>query len=419
LASNALRCRLAVVCIAALVATVAPRADAQLNPVKRLAYDRDTSFNLGGMGLRQIGALIVRRDGYMVAAPQYYYGTAIAIDSAGRKQPWSMEYGRGRDAEVGWVQQMGWSGDSIWVVDAAYEQVALLGKDGKVAYSVAFPSWVRPMWRDRRQYPLFSRMTWLAMYGDGTMLVVPSQIRRLFDTPRYDPDLTLLVRVDRDGRILHTVARVPLMDGRLNLRTGTERKTVNVPFYARTYWRSSSDGERVAVVTPITSDSGAFRVTMLNGQGDTVYSRTYSVPAKRVPKAAVDSFLTTVKEFGRYSELQMRDTVRKLIPVFQSPVVGVTVGLDQSAWVSYRTPTTDVREVDWLVIDAKGDVVGTTVTPRMFRMNAATVDRLWTIENDRTKQTSVIVRYARSSKAVRPARSASGSGSSTPARPRE
>jgi hypothetical protein len=409
------RFRANVVCAAAAVlcAAFAPNVGAQ---AKRLTYARDTSFNLVAMGVRRVSTVLVRKDGYMVVAPEYFYGEALAFDSAGKKQPWSVTFGRGSDSEIGWAQQWGWAGDSVWVVDRMYEQVALLGSDGKIAQSVGFPSWVRPSWGDRRQYPLFSTMAWHAMYSDGSLLVEPSQVRRLFDTPAYDPDQKLLVRIDRDGKILHTVARIPAMDGRLTLRTGAERKVVNIPFHGRSHWKVSSDGERVAVVTPLTSDSGAFRVTMLNSMGDTVYSRRYTVDARRVPTATADSFAANVAAFGRYTKEQMRDTVRKLMAEWGSPVMGVQVGVDHSAWVSFRTPTTATVDAEWMVIDAKGDVVGTTVLLRQFKVIAATVDRIWTVEHDRAKQASLVVRYARSAKAVRPTRSASASASLPPSR---
>jgi len=406
-------------CAVLVLATLtAPRSGAQ---GRRLTYVRDTSLDIvrQGQGGRAVTAL-VRRDGYIVVAPEYFFGEAIAFDSTGKRQAWHVRFGGGGDAEVGFVTAWGWAGDSLWIADNGYRQLALIGGDGKVARSIGFPSWVRPSWSDRRLYPLFSRMNWFAMYGDGTLLVEPYQVRRLFDTPGYDPDQKLLVRIDRDGRILRTVARAPAMEGQLLLRSGTERKTWNVPNYPRSYWKTSTDGERVALVAPIPSDSGAFRVTMVSGQGDTLFARRYSIDAARVSKAAIDSFLTTVKAFGRYSAQQVRDTITKLIPPFRSPVAAVLVGVDHSVWVAIRRPKSAPQQAEWMVMDERGSVVGTTLLPRGLRMTAVSVDHLWSLEPDRVKQTSTIVRYRRAGPTgALPARSASSSGSSSPARPRE
>ena len=402
----------------ALAALCAVPAGAQ---ARRLTYVRDTSLDLvrQGQGGRTVMALI-RRDGYMIVAPEYFFGEATAFDSNGKKQAWHLPLGRGPDTEVGLVTAWGWAGDSLWVADNGFQQLALIGGDGKVSRSIGFPSWVRPSWGDRRLYPLFSRMAWHSMYGDGTLLVEPYQVRRLFDTPGYDPDQKLLVRIDRDGKILRTVARAPAMEGQLLLRSGTERKTWNVPNYPRSYWKTSTDGERVALVAPMPGDSGAFRVTLVSGQGDTLFSRRYAIDAARVSKAVTDSFLTTVKAFGRYSAQQVRDTISKLIPPFRSPVAAVLVGVDHSVWVSIRRPKSEPQEAEWMVIDEKGEVVGTTLLPRGLKMTAVSVDHLWSVEPDRVKQTSTIVRYRRAdAKGVRPTRSPSSSGSSSLARPRE
>ncbi len=386
---------------------------------RRLTYVPDTAFQLADQGIRRLVTALVRKDGRIVVASEYYYGEAIALDSMGRKLPWALPLGPQR-GEVGTVGSWGWVGDSLWIADGFFKQIAIVGGDAKVAASIRFPSWVRPFWRDRRKYPLFSDMAWLAMYGDGTMLVEPSQSRTLLDTPGYDRSQKLLVRVDRDGRIVRTVARVPEMDGRMVLRSGAERRTVTVPGYARTFWKASTDGERVAVLTPSPKDSGAFQVTMLSSWGDTVFSKRYVVDAARAAKSAMDGFLASIKPFGRYTAEQIRDTVAKQISAFSSPVLALHVGLDHSTWVRVRRPASDPRQSEWFVIDEKGAPVGNAFFALTFRPTALSVDRIWTVERDRVQQTSTIVRLRRAdATGVRPARSARTSASSTPARPRE
>lgn len=402
---------------AAVLGAAAP-AGAQSH---RLTYVRDTAFELSGQGFRQPPAVLIGRDGRMVVAPQFSVGEAIQLDSAGRPLKWKLPIGF--RSEVGWVNAWGWCGDSLWIADQSFGQIAMVGANAKVTSSVPFPTWIRPFWKDRRQYPLFSRMTWYAMYGDGTLLVEPSVSRRLLDTPGYDPGQKLLVRVDRDGRILRTVARMPLMEGRMQLRSGTERRWVNVPYYARAFWKAAADGERVAVVSPIPADSGAFRVTVVNGQGDTVFSRRYAVEGVRVPRASVDSFLKTVLPFGRYTGEQVRDTIAKQIPAFMSPVTGVMAGIDHSVWVAIRVPRADPTEARWFVVDSAGDPAGIATFPRGSRWAEVSLHRLWVLENDRVKQRTTIVRYRRSdakpARVALPARSAPASASPSSAPPRE
>ena len=70
------------------------------------------------------------------------------------------------------------------------------------------------------------------------------------------------------------------MDGRLLLRSGTERKTWTVPFYARSYWKTSTDGERVAVVSP-SDDWTTVAVDLSVYAGDVVFVRFVYVGVAR------------------------------------------------------------------------------------------------------------------------------------------
>ena len=396
---------------AALFLCAAVSVGAQQRPV---TFVRDTSLNLSELlGVKRFAVPLVGRDGRMIVTSEWFFGDVIALDSAWHKTSWKLELG-GRD-EIANVQRWGWSGDSIWVVDRVFNQVAMLGKDAKVKESVGFPSWVRPTWGDRRQYPWFSNATLLAMFADGSLLVEPSGVRRFFDTPGYNPDLRLFLRVDRDGRILRTVAQLPPMDGRVQLRSGTERKSYNVPNFPRTAFHISSDAERIAIVQPIGSDSGAFRVTALNGSGDTVVSKRYVVDANRVDRAVAGPYLKSLQALGRYSADQVRDTIARLMPQFNSPVVSVVNGIDHSVWIWIRRPGFDAQKAEWFVLDSLGNHAFTTLLPRQIKVYASRLDRLWSTENDRVKMATTLVTYRRSDLTSSP-RSRSGSSSGTSSR---
>lgn len=395
-------------------------APAAAQPARRLEFVRDTAIDLAGAGVRGPATALVRRDGRVLAAASYLRGAVIALDSFGRKLPWTMPLGRGSESDVSWVSHWGWVGDSLWVMDPYYRQIAIVGADGRVARSIRFPSWVRPFWRDRRKYPLFSQMTWHAAYDDGTMLVEPSQPRRLLDTPGYDGSRKLLVRIDADGRVLRTVASVPAMDGRMQLRSGTERRWVTVPNYPRAMIKVATDGRRIGVVEPLAEDSGAFRVTLLTGGGDTVFTRRYVTEAVRVDRARLDSALGRIVPLGRYTAEQIRDTILRQVAAFHSPVAGLELGLDYSVWVWIRRPTSNVQDAEWLVLDERGEPLGVALLPRTLKLVGRSTNRLWAIENDRVKQRSTLVLFRRADvRGARPVRSGRGTASSSPARPRE
>jgi hypothetical protein len=390
--------------------------------IPELNYVPDLTIDLPKFGIARAGFFTVNHRGSMVVAADRYMGVLSAFDSLGNKLPWSMKIGRGNDSEIGWIFRAGWvgRGDSMWIDDGLYQQLAVVDGNGKVVSSFERPSWVRPFWRDRRKYPLFSSMSWEAIYPDGTMLVLPFRPRALFDTPEYDRSMQYLVRVNSDGKILRTVARVPISDARVSLRDGMQRSYADIPFYAPTFWRTSDDGERVAVLTPLTtaSDSGAFRLTMLNENGDTVFSRRYVTEASRVPTSVVEAKLAEMKPFGRYSAQWISDTVRKLIPVFESRVLGITIGVDHSVWVWVRSDKPQTRA---MVIDPRGDVVGMATFPPNRRSSQVSVDHVWQIQRNQPRKggpTLAVVRLKRLPATTAPrARTATASASPRPARP--
>jgi hypothetical protein len=380
---------------------------------RALSFVRDTSYNLKALGFSRPSQLLAGRDGRMLVAPDFLNGDVAVFDSAFNKLPPAFKMGRGSNREVVYMTQWGWVGDSIWILDPFLKQVAFVGAAGNVTKSVGFPSWVRPFWRDRRKYPLFANMTWYAAYPDATLLVEPTQPRRLLDTPGYDPDQRMLVRIDGDGRIVRSVARMPRMDGRFQLRSGTERQWITVPNYPKSLWSVSNDGRRVAVVSPAPADSGAFTITSVNEDGDTLFSKRFVIPAARIARSRVDSLLAGQRAFGRYTLEQVRDTVRTLIPAFYSPVINAEVGLDYSVWVSVRRPTTRVEDAEYFVVNDKGEPQGVVTVLRSTKFVARSLDRMWVIQTDRVKQATVLVRFVRSdAKVVRPSRSARAVASS-------
>ena len=381
---------------------------------KEFVFVPELKVDVSKVNLRRGGGMLtVGPKGQMVFLPEFYRSAIHAYDSTGRDLGWQLPIGRGANQEIGWVRRMGWIGDSLWVHDHMYDQVVVVDPAGRVARSLETPSWVRPGWGDRRRYPIFADMEWRGVLGDGSILVLPSRSRNIFDTPQFDRDAHHLVRADADGRILNTVARIPRMTGNLELRSGAERARVRVEHFAPTFWQVGNDGQRIAVVTPSRVDSGAFTVTVVKPAGDTVYSRAYRAAARKVSQGFRDSALAKIKPFGRHSAEAIRDTVDKLMSRFVSPVVNVSVGVDGAVWVWLREPGRAPNEWRAMILDPAGNVVGMTTLPRSFRAAEVSTDHLWAITRD--GNLAYLERFRRApATAARPARSARTSASSRP-----
>lgn len=369
-------------CVAGLCLAAIASAPAQLPrpDVPELRYDPELTIDLGAHNIRVMQVLTVSPRGSFIVQHNMRPTAILEFDSLGQKKTWPLQVG-GRDADISWAAGIGWVGDSLWIADRNFDQLALIDSSGKLIKSTEYPSWVRPYWRDRRKYPLFRGLEWLAVYRDSTALIMPSEPRAIFDTPEYDRSKAYLLRVNMDGKVLKTVARLPAGPMGLLLRDGTEKTSIANPFMAKTVWHVSDDGERIAIVTPLktASDSGAFMVTALDPDGDTVFSRRYTVPTTRTPPEAVEKLLAGVKPYGRYTAEWIRDTLRKQIPVFESRLLSVRVGKDNSIWVWLRT---DIPEKRAFIIDADGNAIGTVGFPPSMNVFATTANQLWTAQRD-------------------------------------
>jgi hypothetical protein len=400
---------LAGLCVAAAALPAQlPRPD-----VPELRYEPELTIDLANHQMHYFQIINVSPRGSFIVRHQSRPPSVVVFDSVGAKTVWPLEISS-RNADIGWVYGSGWVGDTLWIADRNFDQLALIDSTGKLIKSIEYPSWVRPFWRDRRKYPLFRALEWHAVYRDSTALVMPSSPRAIFDTPEYDRSKAYLLRVDMDGKVLKTVAMLPAGPLGLLLRDGTEKTSIMNPFMAKTAWHVSENGERIAIVAPLktASDSGAFMVTALDANGDTVFARRYTVPTTRTPPDAIEKYLAGIKPFGRHTAEWIRDTLRKQIPVFESRVPTVRVGMDNSIWVWLRTDRPEKRA---LIIDATGNAVGTVSFPPSMSIFAMTKDRAWTSHRDGPSRTNAPVKLMRMrltpATTARPSRSASASTS--------
>jgi len=297
-----------------------------------------------------------------------------------------------RDDEIGWVDRIGWLGNRLWVADPRYRQLAIIDERGKVIKSLEHPSWIRPTWADRRRFPIFARLEPLALYADGSWLVVPRNERSLVDTPEYDRNVAYIVRISAAGSIQRTVARVPRDEGNVIIASGAQRRTMGIPYFPRTVWDVSSDGTRVAVVsTSMTGpDSATFRVTVIGAQGDSVFSRRLPFVPMRMTAQSIDSIRTNVRTgVGARSADEIRTLVTQRTPRYYPPVAGVRVGRDHTTWVQLR-PTADGRP--WLVLDSAGAPIGMVTLPKEVMLQEADREHVWGFERS-AGRIDALVRY--------------------------
>jgi len=375
----------------AFIAVVSARGGAQaktpqLRAVQDLRVDQTTPTP------NRAAALAVGPSGELLIASGQPSGTIRGFDSTGKPLSWSVPFGNNRDLEIRSVWRMGWVGNSLWVADPGFTQIALIDRAGKVTKSLEYPSWVRPAWADRRKFPVFVGLAPLAIYADGSWLVRPAKERSLVSTPEYDNSYSYLLRISESGSIEKLIARVP-RGGALPDPSVRNASQATFPAFAPlTVWDASTDGSRVVIVsTALTgADSAAYRVTAIGARGDTVFSTLFPFVPMPMSKQSIDSVrMRYNRSIGDRSSDVVREEAVKRLPWAYPPVEGLVVGRDQTVWIELRSTA---PEHVWLVLDAKGETIGTVRLPKEFVARVAERGRVWGFDRDADRVTA-LVRY--------------------------
>jgi len=385
-----LPCHLPRVAIA-FIALVSARGGAQakatqLRAVQDLRVDQTTPTP------NRSAVITVGPSGEIIVASGQLSGAIRGFDSTGKPLSWSVPFGNNRDLEIRWVWRMGWTGNSLWVADPGFKQIALIDRAGKVTKSLEYPSWVRPAWADRRRFPVFAGLDPLALYADGSWLVRPSNPRSLVSTPEYDNSYSYLARMSEGGSIEKLIVRVPRGGPPPDPRMRSTSQAIFPASGPLPVWDASTDGSRVVVVsTALTgADSATYRVTAIGARGDTVFSKPFPFVPVPMSKQSIDSVRTRYnRSIGdRASDVAREEAVKRL-PWAYPPVEGVLAGRDQTVWIELRSTA---PEHMWLVLDTKGETIGTVRLPKEFVARVAERGRVWGFDRDADRVTA-LVRY--------------------------
>lgn len=333
--------------VVALPVAASGQGNAKAKSLPALGVVEELRIPLPEVRAQRGASLIVAPDGRMISIPQWG-GDMIAFDSTGKQLPYKQTIGGPTDPEIRYAQAFGWTGKTLWVWDPTSNQIALVDPQLKVTKSLETPTWIRPTWADRRKYPVFGRMGAISVYPDGSWLVVPSNPKSLLDTPEYDKTMSYMVRINENGSILRTVARIPwLPNAARGGRPEAGKKSAPRNF---AFWTPSRDGNRVVIGVPSTTTGDTSHViTMIGEKGDTLYSRPM---------------------------------------FFADPVASAHVGRDGSVWLQLRGRTGDRT---WLALDPSGHERGTVTFENSAIIHEADGSRLWTTE--KIGNTQVLVRY--------------------------
>jgi len=292
------------------------------------------------------------------------------------------------------IRQLGWTGDTAWVVDNANNRITLIAGDGKVVRMTSLPVGLTEDQlsggsRGFRRVP-----TVIGRYPDGSLL---------FSTRRQGPPIpsagsgtfmmeTWLLRGDPDGTLRKVVAP-GLSDQCTRYSEGEgSRAVAMLPLCPSPMVAHASDGSTIVIVAATSDDAarGSYTVTALSVNGDTLFSHRVSVPLVRVPSAIRDTLIQGQKrETPAVRALIQGSTVPQLYP----PVRRVAVGVNGDIWLNVRVAGDSVLS-QWHVFDWRGNGPAVAWLPREAAVFAVERRGMWATEVDYSGIESIVL-YAR------------------------
>jgi hypothetical protein len=136
---------------------------------------------------------------------------------------------------------------------------------------------------------------------------------------------------------------------------------------------------------------GSIALHVLNARGDTLVARNYPYEGIPIPERALDSVIawrisanTRLTDPGGYAAAARKGALR-----FYQPVTRVRLGRDSTIWLALRAQG---NRMPYLILDWRGDPIGTVSLPRESQIGSADRTSIWTIEANADDVPSV-VRY--------------------------
>ena len=198
--------------------------------------------------------------------------------------------------------------------------------------------------------------------------------------------------------------RFPLSEGEprvlLELEPGSRQLAVQVgtgqmysaqPYSDAEFAVVSGEAGRVAVIErPVASGEGdaRFRVTMLDAEGDTLWSREYPYQPSAIPAAELDSvraartlrateFATRAGGDRADAEKQVREKL--VLPAFRPPLADARISADGSIWLRW-TPVPGSPTNRWSLLDEDGEPRASLELPSNLRLVEVQGTTAWAVE---------------------------------------
>lgn len=293
-------------------------------------------------------------------------------------------------ADFKYPHQVRWVRDSLFILDTDQRRLTVLSATGKMIRDQRFPAFtsVHP---DRADFAPALESGWVvASFPNGDFVF--NAVRRPLQTAKWSDAMkaagSVYVRADSRGFVRSVLAVVPNRANCFHLVNGRRVGSVFECAFPRI--DVAADGSRLAIVVAATSgpDVGTYRLTVIGGNGDTLFARKYPFVQDRITPAIADSIRS-----ARASSAQSADARALIagIPVspMYPPVEAVVVGTDSTIWIGLRASK---GNRSWTIIGPSGGIIGSLTLPAAVDIKSANLRAVLAGEKDEDDLES-IVRY--------------------------
>lgn len=338
-----------------------------------------------------IGMMLVTDDGTMALAQsqdarvRFFDESGVHLGSFGGS-------GEG-PGEFRFITRIGLHHDTLWIFDSQVGRITLLTPGRELARTLRVPTQARPSSADSGRIPEFPFAIPSAMLpGGGFQAYLSPALNQ--DVPESFRNAIVYGVITETGvveRIITNVASHPNCCVQAEGSRGA--LTASVPFTNRSRYVPSVDGTLGVLATePQGADGAMIAVTVFRMDGDTVFSRDYDVTRVPISSTFRDSVMRSRIEQLEQTSPALASAFREqaTIPESYPPVADLVAGRDGTVWIEVPSGTADERS--YLVIDSRGDAVGTLALPANSRISVAEMNRIWVLERDENDVQSV-VRY--------------------------
>lgn len=309
-----------------------------------------------------------------ILATQPEVSTISVFDSTGQ---FLRDIGRsgGGPGEFGVPGALGWTGDTLWVMDVGQQRVHLFDRDLSYARTVTPVPLESP---DPRM-----RLLPGPLLADGSVLAIP-----LVFVPADSQPLILL---EQNGE----VRRLPGISNRghtVRLRGSLEPLGVTTnPWSDSDLWTPAADGKSIIVVhRPIATreDQGKLQILRLGLNGDTLVNQDFVYrPRPLRDQEAERVYREMAERFGRNRNIsaavaRIESDLRSSVPAprFYPAVTELISGDDGTIWLRREAPSQGQEE--WQVFSADGEMLGRVRLPEGLRLHGADARRVWGVMRD-------------------------------------